>query len=103
MNYKIASLISAYLRFRKPTVEGDRYTIENLISIIIRKKGLVKLSNGYSIPFDIETKGIILGIVYFALGNGVRFGEGEYEWKLDYQNRIIETHQGIKDSVLNLL
>ena len=96
MNYKIVSLISAYLRFRKPTVEGDRYTIKNPISVIIRKKGLVKLTNGYSIPFDIETKESILGIVFFALSNGVRFGEGEYEWKLDYKNRIIETHQGIK-------
>lgn len=89
-------MISAYLRFRKPTVEGDRYTIKNPISVIIRKNGLVKFSNGYSIPFDIETKGSILGIVSFALSNGIRFGEGEYEWKLDYKNRIIETHQGIK-------
>ena len=85
MNYKVLSLISAYLRFRKPTVEGDRYTIKNPISVIIRKKGLVKLTNGYSIPFDIETKESILGIVFFALSNGVRFGEGEYEWKLDYK------------------
>ncbi|MCL4479936.1 MAG: FkbM family methyltransferase [Candidatus Thermoplasmatota archaeon] len=60
------------------------------------KKGLVKLSNGYSIPFDIETKGSILRIVYFALENGIRFGEEEYQWKLDYQNKIIETPQGIK-------
>ena len=96
LNNKIVSLISEYLRFRKPTVEGDRYTIENPISVIIRKKGVVKLSNGYSIPFDIVTKRSILGIVYFALKNGIRFGEGEYEWKLDYQNRIIQTHQGIK-------
>ena len=96
MSYKIVDLISAYLRFRKPTVEGDRYTIKNPISVFIRKKGLVKLSNGYSIPFDIETKGSILSIVSFALSNGIRFGEGEYQWKLDYKNGIIETHQGIK-------
>ena len=96
MNYKIVNLISAYLRFREPTVEGYRYTIKNPISVIIRKNGLVKLSNGYSIPFDKETKRSILGIVSFALSNGIRFGEGEYEWKLDYKNRIIETHQGIK-------
>ena len=93
---KIVSLISAYLRFREPTLEGDRYNIENPISVIFRKKGLVKLSNGYSLPFDKETKSSILSIVNFALNNGIRFGEKEYQWKLDYQNGIIETHQGIK-------
>ncbi len=96
MNHKIISLSAISPNLRKTTVEGDRYAIENPISVIIRKKGLVKLSNGYSIPFDIETKKSILDIVYFALENGIRFGEGEYQWKLDYQNRIIETHQGIK-------
>ncbi|MCL4356361.1 MAG: FkbM family methyltransferase [Candidatus Thermoplasmatota archaeon] len=96
MGYKIARLISLYLRFRKPTLEGDRNTIENPISVIIRKKGLVNLSNGYSIPFDIDTKRSVLGMVLFALENGIRFGHGEYQWKLDYQNGIVETHQGIK-------
>jgi FkbM family methyltransferase len=98
LNYKIAGLfaIGAYLRFRKRTLEGDRYTIENPISVIIRKKGLVKLSNGYSIPFDADTKRSVLGAVYIALENGIRFGGGVYEWKLDLPNKIIETHQGIK-------
>ncbi len=96
MNYKIANLIRAYLRFRELTVEGDRYTVENPISIIIHKKGLIKLSNGFSIPFDKDTKNKYLSIVYFALINGIRFGEGKYQWKLDYKNGIIETYQGIK-------
>ena len=96
MNYKIANLIRAYLRFRELTVEGDRYTVENPISLIIHKKGLIKLSNGFSIPFDKDTKKKYLSIVYFALENGIRFGEGKYQWKLDYKNGIIETHQGIK-------
>jgi FkbM family methyltransferase len=96
LNCKIANLICAYLRFRKLTVEGDRYTVENPISLIIHKKGLIKLSNGFSIPFDKETKKNYLNIVYFALNNGIRFGEGEYQWKLDYKEGIIETHQGIK-------
>ena len=105
MNRKIEKLFALYLSFREPTVEGDRYTVENPISIIIRKKGLVRLSNGYSIPFDKETKRSVLGIVYFALSNGIRFGEREYDWKLDYENRIIETHQGIKFKIneVNLL
>lgn len=89
-------MISAYLRFRKPTLEGDRYTIENPISVLVRKKGLVKLSNRYAIPFDSETKRSILRVVYLALENGIKFGEGIYEWKLDCKNRTIETHQGIK-------
>lgn len=72
------------------------YTIKNPISVIIHKKGLVKLSNGCSIPFNIMTKKSILDIIYFALENGIRFGEGEYQWRLDYKNEIIETHQGIK-------
>ena len=96
MNHKIVNMIIAHLRFKKPTVEGNRYTIENLISVILRKKGLIKLSNGFSIPYEKDTKESILDIVYFALENGIRFGKREYEWKLDYQNGIIETHQGIK-------
>lgn len=96
MNHKISNLICAYLRFRKSTLEGDIYTVLNPISVVIHKKGLIKLSNGFSIPFDKETKKCYLRIVSFALENGITFSEGEYQWKLDYRNGIIETHQGIK-------
>lgn len=99
MKYKISRLLNEYLRFKETTLEGDRYTIENPISVLIRKNGLVKLSNGYSIPFDKQTKRGILNVVYFALKNGVRFGEQDYQWKLDCKKGIIETHQGIKFNI----
>ena len=41
----ISNLISDYLRFKesakKTTLEGDIYTIKNLISVLLRKKGFL--------------------------------------------------------------
>lgn len=104
-SFFITNLIYIYLRSRKPTVEGEIYTIENPFSVIIRRRGLIKLSNGYLIPFDEKNKRSFLNIICFALANGIRFGKGKYQWKFDYQNGIIETHQGIrfKINIITLL
>jgi len=96
MNYKLGFMIMKWLELRKATLEGDRYTIENPVEVISKKKGTVKLSNGYKIPFTSENKRDILRVVYFALLNGIRFGDSEYQWKLDPEKGILETHQGIR-------
>lgn len=95
MNKNI-KLIFDYLRFKDSTLGGDRYTIENPISVFFHKNGIVKFSDGYSIPFDKQTKKTIMSIVDLVLSNGIKFGDQEYQWKLDYKRGIIETHQGLK-------
>ena len=98
MNKRI-TLIFNYLSFKDSTLGGGVYTIVNPLSVFFRRKGLVKLSDGYSIPFDKQSKKIIMSIVDLALTNGFRFGEQEYQWKLDIKKGIIETPQGIKFSI----
>jgi len=78
------------------TVEGEKYKIKNLIEVAVRKEGVIKLSNGYEIPFTSENKHDVLNVVLFAIKNGIRFGDKEYQWKLDVKNGTIQTHQGIK-------
>ncbi len=96
MNYKLSTLIKKWYILREPTLEGDRYTIKNPLEVVLKKKGIVKLSNGYEIPFTRENKQEILNLVGFVLLNGIRFGDKEYQWKLDQKNGVIETHQGIR-------
>lgn len=74
---------------------GGEYTIKNPL-VIIKKKGTIKLSNGYEVVFDRENKNDVLGIVYFALSTGISFGDKIGQWKFDQKNGIIETHQGIR-------
>ena len=83
------------------TVEGMKYAIENPL-ILLQKSGVVKFSDGYKISFNEKNKKSILAVIYFALSNGIRFGEGKFQWKFDQIKGIIETHQGIKFSVKNV-
>jgi FkbM family methyltransferase len=94
--YKLINLIETWFKLRKPTLEGDRYTIKNPLEVLMKKNGTVKLSNGFEIPFTPENKQDILNVVAFALLNGIRFGDKEYQWKLNLKDGVIETHQGIK-------
>lgn len=93
MNLK--SRLYLWLQKTVPTIGQGKYIMLNPW-IIIRNKGVLKLSNGYSINFNKENKKDIFQAVGFALVNGIRFGEDEYSWKLDEKKGIIETHQGIK-------
>ena len=93
MNLK--SRLYLWLQKTVPTIGQGKYIMLNPW-IIIRNKGVLKLSNGYSINFNKENKKDIFRAVGFALVNGIRFGESEYSWKLDEKKGIIETHQGIK-------
>ena len=84
------------LELRKPTLEGDKYTIKNPLEFIVKSKGLVKLSDGYQVPYNKENKEDLIALIIFALRNGIRFGDKEDQWKLDPTNQVVETHQGIK-------
>ena len=98
MKYKVITLIRKWLELREPLQEGEKYTIKNPL-VIIKKKGTIKLSNGYEVFFDREKKNDVLGIVYFALSTGISFGNKIGQWKFDQKNGIIETHQGIRFSI----
>ena len=94
--YRLAGLLITWLTLRRPTLEGDTYTIENPLSLLLKNSGVVRLSNGYRIQYDKENKQEIINLVILALQNGIRFGEKEGQWKLDPANGIMETHQGIR-------
>ena len=99
MEHKLETMIITYLKLRRLTVEGSRYTIKNPLTFFLKNNGLVKLSNGYKIPYNKGNKADIINIISFALLQGIRFGDGEGQWKLDPANGVIETHQGIKLSL----
>jgi FkbM family methyltransferase len=95
MKYKISIMLPKYLEFKGKTVEGKRYTIKNP-SVIFKKKGTIKLTNGDEFTFNKDNKNDIFNVVYFALNEGIEFGNGNYQWKFDPKNETIETHQGIR-------
>ena len=55
------------LKLRTKTVEGMKYTIENPL-IILRKHGVVKLSDGYEINFNAGS--LSSGIYFYKLKAG---------------------------------
>ena len=89
------------LKIRTKTVEGTKYTIENPL-VLLRKHGVVKLSDGSEISFNENNKKKILSVIFFALSNGIRFGDGKFQWKFDPIKEVFETHQGIKFSIDNV-
>jgi len=89
------------LKLRTKTVEGTKYTIENPL-VLLRKHGVVKLSDGSEISFNENNKKKILAVIFFALSNGIRFGDGKFQWKFDPIKEVFETHQGIKFSIDNV-
>ena len=96
MKHKLKARLKTILELRKPTLEGDIYTIKNPLEFIVKSKGLVKLSDGYQVPYNKENKEDLIALIIFALRNGIRFGDKEDQWKLDPTNQVVETHQGIK-------
>ena len=96
MKHKLKARLKTMLELRKPTLEGDKYTIKNPLEFIVKSKGLVKLSDGYQVPYNKENKEDLIALIIFALRNGIRFGDKEDQWKLDPTNQVVETHQGIK-------
>ena len=88
--------IFVYWSSRKhPTEEGSIYTISNPW-VILLKSGIISLTDGQRISFNRSNKQEVFNVVGFALLNGIRFGNGPYQWKLDQENGVIETHQGIR-------
>lgn len=96
MKHKLGRIIKTWLNLRKPTLDGSVYTIENPLSSFLKKKGVIRLTDGYKIPYNRHNKQDIVGITMVALQNGIKFGGLPNQWKLDPINAIIETHQGIK-------
>jgi FkbM family methyltransferase len=92
---KISFILINYLQFRSKTVGGKKYRIKNPL-VIFKKKGTIKLTNGNEFIFNKDNKKDVLKVVFFALNNGIEFGNGKYQWKFDPKNEIIETHQGIR-------
>ncbi|MEM3455778.1 MAG: hypothetical protein QXT72_04415, partial [Candidatus Micrarchaeia archaeon] len=89
-------MLSSYFRITKyPTVEGSVYTIKNPW-VILKKSGIIRLSDGQKISFSKTNKQEVLDVVRFALLNGIRFGNKPYQWKFDQNHGIIQTHQGIR-------
>jgi len=101
MKYRIGTMLAKYLEFKKKTVEGKRYTIKNP-SVILKKKGTIKLTNGDEFPFNKDNKEYVLSVIGFALNEGIEFGNGKYQWKFDPKKGIIETHQGIRFKMANM-
>ncbi len=99
MMHKLRARLKTILELRKPTLEGDRYTIKNALAFFAKSKGVVKLSNGYQVSYNKENKQDLIAIIVFALRNGIRFGDKEGQWKLDPVNQVVETHQGIKFNI----
>jgi len=84
-----------YLQFKGKTLEGKKYAIKNPL-VLFKKKGTIKLTNGDEFIFNKDNKEDVFNIVFFALDEGIEFGNGKYKWKFDPKNGIIETHQGIR-------
>jgi len=91
----IRFMLFKYLEFKGKTVEGKMYTIKNPL-VMLRKKGIIELTNGDKFTFNKDNKESVLRVIFFALNEGIEFGDGRYQWKFDQKNGIIETHQGIK-------
>lgn len=88
--------IFIYWSLRKhQTVEGFFYTISNPW-VILLKSGIISLTDGQRISFNRTNKQGVFNVVVFALSNGIRFGNDPNQWKLDQENGVIETHQGIR-------
>jgi len=81
MKYKISSLLYKWLMFRYPTAQGKIYTIKKSISYIERWN---------EFTFDRNNKKDILNVVLFALDNGIEFGNGKYQWKIQQKRREIK-------------
>jgi len=91
----IRFMLFKYLEFKRKTVEGKRYTIKNPL-VMLRKKGTIELTNGDKFTFNKDNKESVLRVIFFALNEGIEFGNGRYQWRFDQKNWIIETHQGIR-------
>ncbi len=92
---KLETELIGWLKYRSPTVEGEIYSIKNP-SIIFKNSGIIKLTDGTTFYFNRQNKLDILRIVFFALENGIRFGQNENQWKIDQTDNTIETPQKIK-------
>lgn len=99
MGRKLGTMVMSYLKLRKSTVEGDRYTVKNPLKFFLKSNGVLRLSNGYEIAYNKGNKADIFKTISFALLQGIQFGNIEGQWKLDPANGFIETHQGIKFSL----
>lgn len=93
------SVLRALLRVRSysrtPTIDGSVYSIRNPW-VLLRRKGIIELTDGTGFPFDGENKETILGLALFAIDNGVRFGNGPGAWGFDSHSGTIETPGGIR-------
>lgn len=76
-------------------VEGGKYGIKNP-QVLLRKAGVIQLTNGYKISFNPTNKYYVLKIVALALSTGISFGKKMGQWDLDQKREVIKTHQGIK-------
>jgi FkbM family methyltransferase len=89
-----SALFSYFLIWRELTAERFLYTIKNPF-VILRKAGVIKLTDGNEFPFSQKNKRIIFSTVYFLLNQGIRLGNQKYSWNFDINNLILTTHQGI--------
>lgn len=101
MKRRLSRLLIEWLEFRDPVLSGDRYTIENRAALF-KNHGTIKLSDGTQIRFNAGNKDDIMNFVYFLVKTGIRLGNEEFQWKLDQDNGIIETHQGIRLKIRGL-
>lgn len=95
---KITKLLESYLSFRERNSEGTKYTIKNPL-ILLRQKGVIRLSNGQAIPFNKKNKTDILYFVFFLLENGIFVGRAKTQWKFNERLGIVETPTGIKFNI----
>ena len=90
-----------FYSWRKITSEGNRYTIRNPL-VILKRSGVIKLTDGSHIPFNDKNKWFIFLAVGFALTQDIRFGVEKYRWNLDTENLIMTPHQGIRFHAENI-
>lgn len=96
MKHNLVAMLMLWLESRKLSLEGRIYTIENPLFFALKREGVIRLTDGYKVPYNRNNKQALARIISFALHSGIRFGNLQNQWKLDPINGIIETHQGIK-------
>ncbi|MEM3771886.1 MAG: FkbM family methyltransferase, partial [Candidatus Micrarchaeia archaeon] len=74
----------------------NKHKIRNLISLLLKNKGNLILSNGFILKYSKETKKDVIQLYLLSARYGVEFSEREGFWNFDSTNDLVTTPNGIK-------